>query len=206
MEPSAISAVSAKSGLYQQVVSEQPPARQSGKETLNVANEAASKVVDTVNVSSSTTMKNLDTVRVIEQMHAHLNLLAKGVRETNESVNKATEQIDAMKNSLQAVIKNFPPFPVESEERNNRLMEYTSLRKQLLSLMVPPPPPAPYEKVRHLWDALFDKEGKILPATVEPLEKTSGDEQLKYAIQGLDKTSLQLSDMSNKITQALVQP
>ena len=205
MEPSAISTIGTINGLYQQQVSAQTSAKQPGKESPQVANDTSS-VVDTVKIRTSVTMKNLDTVRTIEQMHAHLNQLAKGVRETNESVNKATEQVDAMKNSLQVVLKNFPPFPVDSEERNNRLMEYTSLRKELLSLMVPPPPPAPYEKVKHLWDSLFDQEGKILPATVPPLENSSSDEQLKATIQDLDKTSMQLANLSTKVTQALVQP
>lgn len=205
MEPTAISTIGTINGLYQQQVSAQTSAKQPGKESPQVANDTSS-VVDTVKIRTSVTMKNLDTVRTIEQMHAHLNQLAKGVRETNESVNKATEQVDAMKNSLQVVLKNFPPFPVDSEERNNRLMEYTSLRKELLSLMVPPPPPAPYEKVKHLWDSLFDQEGKILPATVPPLENSSSDEQLKATIQDLDKTSMQLANLSTKVTQALVQP
>jgi uncharacterized phage infection (PIP) family protein YhgE len=205
MDPSRITAVGTHNGLYQQQIPAQQPARQTEKELQQIAGDT-SNGGDKIKIRSSVTMKNLDTVRTIEQMHSHLNQLAKGVRETNESVNKATEQVDAMKSSIQVVLKNFPPFLVGSEERNDRLMEYTSLRKELLSLMFPPPPPAPYEKVKHLWDSLFDQGGKIRPEAVPSLEYNSSDNQLQEASQTLDKTSTQLADLSNKVTQALVQP
>lgn len=209
MDATSISNVGIASDVYKQQVSAQQhsvqPPGNSASDALN-RTEATSPVMDTVQVRSAITAKNLDTVRTIELMHAKLNQQAKGVRETNEAIDKATEQVDTMKSNLQVVIKNYPPFPVDSKERNDRLMGYTSLRKELLSLMVPPPPPAPYEKVKHLWDALFDEKGKILPATVPTLENSSSDSQLKDATLGLDKTSMKLADLSNKVTQALVQP
>ncbi|OGT98216.1 MAG: hypothetical protein A2X80_06585 [Geobacteraceae bacterium GWB2_52_12] len=205
MDPSSISTAGAINGLYHQPLSAQASAKQPGKESQQEANNTSS-AVDTIKIGTSTTLKNLDTVRTIEQMHAHLNLLAKGIRETNESINKATEQVDAMKSSLQVIIKNFPPFSIDSEERIDRLMDYTSLRNELLSLMIPPPPPAPYEKVKHLWDALFDQNGKVLPAAVPSLETSSSDEQLNKVNQDLDTTSMQLTDLSNQITQTLFQP
>jgi uncharacterized phage infection (PIP) family protein YhgE len=157
-------------------------------------------------VRSSVSLKNLDTVRAIEQMHASLNQLAKGVRQTNESINSAVDQIDAMKNTVQGIVKNYPPLSVDSKERNDRLMEYTSLRKELLSLMVPAPPPAPYEKVKLMWSSLFDKNGQVQPSLVPPLQKSSSDAQLDTASKTLEKTSTQLSEFSNKVTEALVQP
>lgn len=205
MDPSSIGTAGAINGLYHQTLSAQASAKQPSKESQQVANDTSS-AVDTIKIGTSTTLKNLDTVRTIEQMHAHLNQLAKGIRETNESINKATEQVDAMKSSLQVIIKNFPPFSIDSKERIDGLMEYTSLRKELMSLMIPPPPPAPYEKVKHLWDALFDQNGKVLPDAVPSLETSSSDEQLNKVNQDLDTTSMQLTDLSNQITQTLFQP
>lgn len=204
MDPSRISTIGAISGSYQQQVSAQTTTKQPDKDSR--ATSEASGTGDTIKISTSVTMKNLDTVRTIENMHAHLNQLAKGVRETNESINKATEQVVAMKSNLQVIIKNFPPFALDSQERINTLMQYTSLRKELLSLMIPPPPPAPYEKVKHLWDSLFDENGHIQATSVPPLENRGGDAALQEAAQTLDKTSLQLTDLSTKITQALVHP
>jgi len=195
------------SNAYKQPLPPQTPARSQEKDTsAHVSNNNNTKA-DSVRVSSIVALKNLDTVRVIEQMHASLNQLAKGVRETNESLNKAVDLVDSMKSSIQTVVKNFPPFPVDSKERNDRLMEYNSLRKELISLMVPPPPPPVYEKIKHMWESLFeDQNGNLSQNTVPLLDNSSSDAQLKEVSQTLDKTSAQLADFSSKVTQALVQP
>lgn len=207
MDATKISSVVMASNAYKQPLPTQMPARSQEKDTsAQVSNNNHTKA-DSVRVSSTVALKNLDTVRVIEQMHASLNQLAKGVRETNESLNKAVDLVDSMKSSIQTVIKNFPPFPVDSKERNDRLMEYNSLRKELISLMVPPPPPPVYEKIKHMWESLFeDQNGSLLKDSVPLLETSSSDAQLKDVSQALDKTSAQLADFSSKVTQALVQP
>ncbi|MEI6212818.1 MAG: hypothetical protein WCP10_01835 [Desulfuromonadales bacterium] len=205
METAKISSAVLASNAYKQQVSSAPKAGRQASQTTQAPSEVR-PVSDSVLVRSSPSLKNLDTVRAIETMHASLNQLAKGVRETNESVNSAVEKVDAMRNSIESVIKNYPPFPIDSKERNDRLMEYTSLRKELLSMMVPAPPPPPYEKVKSMWSSLFDVEGRIKDASIPSLEKTSSDAQLKEASQQLDTTTSQLSEFSNKVTQALVQP
>lgn len=207
MDATKVSSVVMASNAYKQPLPTQMPAKNQDKDaSVQVSNNNYAKT-DLVRVSSTVALKNLDTVRVIEQMHASLNQLAKGVRETNESLNKAVDLVDSMKSSIQAVIKNFPPFPVDSKERNDRLMEYNALRKELISLMVPPPPPPVYEKIKHMWESLFeDQNGSLLMNSAPVLENSSSDAQLKDASQDLDKTSAQLADFSSKVTQALVQP
>ena len=207
MDATKVSSVVMASNAYKQPLPTQTPAKSQEKDTsVQVSNNNNTKA-DSVRVSSTVALKNLDTVRVIEQMHASLNQLAKGVRETNESLNKAVDLVDSMKSSIQAVIKNFPPFPVDSKERNDRLMEYNALRKELISLMVPPPPPPVYEKIKHMWESLFeDQNGSLLMNSAPLLENSSSDTQLKEVSQTLDKTSSQLADFSSKVTQALVQP
>lgn len=189
-------------------VSAQQNAKQAGKESLSSdTNNISQNVVDAVQVRSTVAMKNLDTVRAIEQMHASLNQLAKGVRETNEAVSNAVELVDSMKGSITSVEKNLPPLPVDSKERNARLMEYSSLRKQLISLMVPPPPPPVYEKVKHMWDALFtDNAGTLKPEAAPELSSNSSDAQLKDVSQTLETTSTQLANFSSNVTKALLQP
>jgi len=207
MDATKVSSVVMASNAYKQPLPTQMPAKSQEKDaSVQVSNNNHSKA-DSVRVSSTVALKNLDTVRVIEQMHASLNQLAKGVRETNESLNKAVDLVDSMKSSIQTVIKNFPPFPVDSKERSDRLMEYNALRKELISLMVPPPPPPVYEKIKHMWESLFeDQNGNLSQSTVPLLDNSSSDAQLKEVSQTLDKTSSQLADFSSKVTQALVQP
>jgi hypothetical protein len=59
-----------------------------------------------------------------------------------------------MKVSLEKVIKDFPPYPIEDQGRMKELMSYSSLQKEILQMMIPPPVPPIYEKVQHLWEAL----------------------------------------------------
>ncbi len=159
---------------------------------------------DTVQVQSTITLKNLDTVKVIEQMHARLNQLVKGVRETNELINNAADNVDQLKNGLQSIVKNFPPYSVDSKERQDILMQYISLRKEILALQVPPPPAPVYEKVGRMWDSLFDEYGHLQKTAVPNVNLESSDSQLGQASAALDTTSAKLADLSTAVTQALV--
>ncbi|GEM_PF-520506 len=161
---------------------------------------------DTVNIKSTNTVKNLDTVKAIEQMHARLNNLVKGVRQTNENLNMAAEQVAQMQGSLMTIVKNYPPYPIESMERRELLMSYMSLRKEIESLMVPPPPQPVYEKVRSMWEAMFSQNGQMMPSAVPALQSDSSDNQVQSAIVNLEQTGIQLSSLSDEVTQALLQP
>jgi len=170
------------------------------------AQQQAAPVIDTVQIKSSAMAKNLDTVKAIEQMHARLNELVKGVRQTNEQLNKAADQVAQMQGSALAIVKNFPPYPIESVERRELLMSYMSLRKEIESLMIPPPPQPVYERVKSMWEAMFSQNGQMLPSAVPALETGSGDKQVQQAAVQLGQTHEQLASLSDQVTQALLQP
>jgi hypothetical protein len=160
---------------------------------------------DTVQITSTVTLKNLDTVKAIEQMHARLSDLVKGVRQTNEELNRAVDQVSQMQGNLTTIVKNYPPYPIDSMERRDLLMSYISLRKEIESLMVPPPPQPVYDKVKSMWAAMFAQNGQIQASAVPPLENGSSDKQVQATSDLLGRTMQQLSDLSTGITQALVQ-
>lgn len=159
---------------------------------------------DQVAVATTVTLKNLTTVRAIEEMQNRLNQLAKGARESNEAVNKASETVGQMSTTLQGIVKNFPPFALDNKNREEILMGYSSLRKQIQALMVPPPPTPIYEKVKHMWQSLFTETGQIKSGTVPALENRSSDKQVQDTAAGLAKTGEQLAAVSTAITQALI--
>ena len=163
-------------------------------------------ITDTVQIKSTVTLKNLDTVKAIEQMHAKLNDLVKGVRQTNEELNRAVDQVSQMQGNLMTIVKNYPPYPVDSMQRKELLMSYMSLRKEIESLMVPPPPQPVYEKVKSMWSAMFAQNGQMQASAVPPLENGSSDKQVQATSDVLGRTIQQLSDLSTDVTQALVQP
>lgn len=160
---------------------------------------------DTVQIKSAATLKNLDTVKAIEQMHAKLNELVRGVRQTNEQLNNAAEQVAQMQGNLMTIVKNYPPYPIESMERRDLLMSYMSLRKEIEGLMIPPPPQPVYEKVKSMWQAMFAQNGQLQPSAVPALESGSSDKQVQAAAVDLGKTQEQLASMSDQVTQALLQ-
>lgn len=162
------------------------------------------KVDDSIDLKTSNILKNLDTVKQIEQMQSRLNDLVKGVRKTNEGLNNAADQTVKMQDNLNNVVKNYPPFPADSPERKNLLMSYSSLRKEIESLMVPPPPPPVYEKVKSMWEGLFQDTGKILSSAVPAVAPDASNNEIQAASETLGKTAVNLSSMSDAVTQALI--
>ena len=204
MNQSAINGISNISATYQQNHISQSPKPIDTKTDSKAA--VTHQANDSLQLDSTVAKKNLETVRTIEDMHSRLNQLAKGIRETNEATGKATEVIGEMQSNIQSTIKNYPPFPIDSKERSSQLMQYASLRKQLISLMVPPPPPAAYEKVKHMWSSLFNQNNTIKADAVPELSASSNTAHMEEASQSLGQTSSQLVQISNLVTQALVQP
>ena len=160
--------------------------------------------VDTVQINSTSVAKNLDTVKAIEQMHSRLNELVKGVRQTNEDLNKAVETVAKMQGNLMTIVKNYPPYPIDSMERRDLLMSYMSLRKEIEGLMMPPPPAPIYEKVKSMWEATFAQNGQMQANAVPALETGATDKQVQQTAGQLDTLSDQLSGLSDQITQTLI--
>lgn len=159
---------------------------------------------DTLRITSATISRNLDTTRAIEEMHSRLNERARGVRETNEALNQVTEAGFRMEQRLQGIIKNFPPFPMESSQRQEILMSYVSLRKELEKLMVPPPPPPVYAHVKQLWSDIFSENGQLLPSAVPRLDQTSSDAAVRSGADTLARTTEKIAMLSSAMTDALV--
>lgn len=176
------------------------------QEATIIIPEAAAKpaTTDQVNLTSSVTIKNLDTVRAIEQMHSRMNQLVKGVRETNEAINKAVEQVSNLQTNANLIAKNFPPFPVESKERQELLMSYASIRQELMRMTVPQPPAPVYEQVKQLWDTTMGENGQMMAGAVPALDTASSDAQVKTAANQLESTNNDLANLSSGVTQALI--
>ena len=160
---------------------------------------------DQVNVSSTVTLKNLDTVKAIEQLHSKMNTMIKGVRETNESINNIAEKITKMSTNLQYITKNFPPFPLESKERKDLLMSYSSIRQEILKMTIPTPPNPINIMIKSMWDSLIDQNGKILPSTLPEIQTNTSDKQVHNTLIQTQNTSDNLAALSSATTQALIQ-
>lgn len=116
---------------------------------------------DRVSINVELPRNTVDTLQKMGNISDFLNSVATNLRQTHEGLTAASAIVSEMKASLEKVIKNFPPYPIADRGRMEELMNYSSLQKQIMQLMVPPPPPPIYEKVQHLWEGLAGPSGAI---------------------------------------------
>jgi len=70
--------------------------------------------------------------------HNEQNRVAVKTRKADEKNRFIGQQIGRMKNELNTIIKNYPPFPPGSEERIAALKNFSAYRKELEQLTYPP--------------------------------------------------------------------
>ncbi len=165
------------------------------------ATAGGSLPADKVSVNIEVPRKTLDTLQQFGKIGDFLNTLASNLRQTNGALDSASKIIDKMKASLDTIIKNFPPYSVESRERMDLLMSYASLRKEITSLMIPPPPPPIYEKVQHLWQGVFPVQNGTIPTPQLPADVP--DSHIKIAAAQLDALSGQVGLVKEAMTKSV---
>jgi len=133
------------------------------------------KDLDPVSVSvnrASSTMGRLGN------FNEEKNLIAKNIRSSSEALFKASDVVARLKEDLGKIIKNYPPFPQDSQERKEILMSYVSLRKEIVNMIFPPPPAPVYEKNTSIWDKLGYTETGSVATSVPDLSPTATDEEV----------------------------
>jgi hypothetical protein len=71
-------------------------------------------------------------------LHDRARVLASTIRTMDQAMEAANSTIETMKKSLNSIIKDFPPYPVGSEERVHRLRDFAALRAMIERLTIPP--------------------------------------------------------------------
>ncbi len=74
----------------------------------------------------------------LQAVNASLNLVAENVKVADRAMGSIASLIGVMKEDLQGIVKNFPPFPPGSQERAEYLRSFSALRKQIEQLTFPP--------------------------------------------------------------------
>lgn len=92
-----------------------------------------------------------------------------------------------MKDNLVAIVKNYPPFPPDSRERQRYLEMAEGLRKQMEALIVPPPPAAP---------GLPGAAAQWLPPAVPP---DMGDAGIAQTVGALERIQARLSAFGDEL-------
>lgn len=90
---------------------------------------------------------------------------AMAIRGAGKIMTAIGDNLAKMKETLEAIVKNYPPFPPGSDDRLKLLRSYNSLRKQIDALTVPPPSPDGTEYARIVGDPAAGGSGGIKVTT-----------------------------------------
>jgi hypothetical protein len=152
---------------------------------------------DKVSIRIEIPKNTVDTLQKMGNISDLLNSVATSIRQTSEGLKATSSIVEDMKTSLDNIIKNYPPYSLANQERINQLMNYSSLKKQIMSLMVPAPPTPVYEKVQHLWEDLFSGPNNSIQTPTLPTDVP--DSHIKAAATQLNS----LSDQVGLLQEAL---
>lgn len=147
-------------------------------------------VGDKVSIKVELPQNTVDTLQRMGNISDFLNSVATNLRQTNEGLKETSSIVADMKATLENVLKKSPPYSLVDKERIDQLMNYSSLKKQIMSLMVPAPPPPIYEKVQHLWEDLFSGPSNTVQTPTLPTDVP--DSHVKAAASQLSNTSNQI--------------
>ena len=68
----------------------------------------------------------------------NLKDIARNIRMTDLTITTIESYIEKMKDQLLTIVKNYPPFPIGSEDRVKFLNNYIGLKRQIEKLTIPP--------------------------------------------------------------------
>ncbi len=74
----------------------------------------------------------------IESSISNLNAVASSIHVANSAMWEIETHLDKMKAQLGRIVKNYPPFPPDMEDRVKMLKSFTTLRRQIDQLTMPP--------------------------------------------------------------------
>lgn len=196
----AATAAQMQSSGTQQILA--PKNVQQGNQNSGKESTVRSPVGDSVSISVEIPKNNADTLQKIGNISDFLNSVAINLRQTNEGLQATAQVITDMKTSLDKIIKNYPPYSVESQERIDLLMNFSSLKKQIMNLEFPAPPPPVYEGVKHLWADLFSGPDNTIQ--VPTLPSDAPDSHVAAAAQQLDGISQRIGLVQEAMSNAVM--
>lgn len=74
-----------------------------------------------------------------QTINSSLNNAAVSIRTADRTMETIGKHISSMKSQLEIIVKNYPPFPPDSDERIRALRSYSAFRKEIDALTIPPP-------------------------------------------------------------------
>jgi hypothetical protein len=177
-------------------------AQQQDTQKASKENTVQSVAGDKVSINVQISKSSADTLQKMGNISDYLNSVATNLRQTNEGLDGVSTVVADMKSSLDKIIKNYPPYSVESKERIDQLMNFSALKKQIMSMEFPAPPPPLYEGVKRLWEDLFSGPGSNLQTPSLPQD--APDSHVAIAAKQLDVISSQIDLIQDSLSNAVM--
>jgi hypothetical protein len=175
------------------------PSAESAQPSSPTADILAGAIADSVTISTPAP----DTTLQLAQLNEGNNRIALQAKAADRKLSAVADAVDKMKGSLESVVKNFPPFPPGSSERQKLLMSYISIRKELAKMAVPPPPPVLYEKVKPMWDNLFPANSPSMSQLPDEANSGTRDTELRSSISQLKHIQQDITSIRTTLKQSL---
>ena len=121
-------------------LTEQPLLTEKNSEASQHSETTAKKVNDDPKHPAKSVVVHKQHIELFNSQPAYskITLIAAPVRGADESMQKIDEQIEKMKNRLLEHVKHYPPFLKDSPERIKLMKLFSSFRKQIDQLTIPP--------------------------------------------------------------------
>ncbi|MDD2850963.1 MAG: hypothetical protein PHY09_03570 [Desulfuromonadaceae bacterium] len=176
---------------------------QKEKSSTGNGNQIPTANVDPVTVNLSLPKQTVAALERLGNLNDFLKHVATNLTKTDDGLKTANISVEQMKEQLEKIVKNFPPFGIESQERKEILMSYSAIQKEIIKMTIPSPPQPLLDKVEHLWNDLFSGVGgQSLSTPMVPLD--APDSHVNSALQRLDGTQAQIEAVRSELGNSLL--
>jgi archaellum component FlaC len=146
-------------------------------------------------------VKNDLMLNRLNLLKSDLKGVAKNIHSSDNNMEAVEKYVDNMKNQLGKIVKNYPPFPQESQERIAILRNYSSIRKIIDKLTFPPREDFIPETIT--WEnTLQEKFSEKNRPNIPELASTNTDSEITASLEKLEivKEALKQNrnDLKNK--------
>ena len=121
-------------------------------------------------------------------LKSDLKGMAKSIQNSNKGMEIVEQHVDDMQNQLETIVKNYPPFPLESQERISNLKNYSSIRKLIDKLTIP-------SVEEFIPEAITKKNGLQIPE----IGLTDTDSKLAASLKELENVKMELKENRNDL-------
>lgn len=145
----------------------------------------------------------------IQGANTETHAVVQEIRSVDETMQQIGQNLDGMKQAVEIILKSYPPFPADSNERITRLRQFSALRKMIDQLTFPPKEEDSLAVIlsdRQNQPASGDREYMPPPGSKKPVfhqqQVHPGEQGLNLPDLAMDASEDDLADAMERLTAA----